>query len=36
MPTAALVSLNFNADNWNDFESKKCIFNWIITPKDID
>lgn len=33
MPTASIVSIDANIDNWNDLELGMCKFNWFLTPK---
>jgi phosphohistidine phosphatase len=35
MPTAALVSLSVDIDNWTKLESNSCLFDWILRPKEL-
>jgi phosphohistidine phosphatase len=36
MPTAALVQINLNADDWSDIEDGANKLAWIVRPKDLD
>lgn len=36
MPTASMVYLSADINNWVNFRLKSCHFEWILCPKDLD